>query len=797
MRDEAGGDWPTVFAAFDAVMDAAPGDRNAAVARYPEALRADLNELLAADAASGVLDRALATAATEAPAELLAPGTVVGRFTVDRLIGRGGMGEVYSARRDDLDQHVALKLLRPGPEVRAGMFDRERRMLAGLEHPGIARLIDGGVTGDGRLWMAMEYVEGEPIDGWCRARATPLRDRLRLFAEVCDAVAYAHAALVVHCDLKPSNILVDASGRVRLLDFGVARLVDDPEVAAAAATPDYAAPEQLVHAPPTVAVDVYALGAVLFELLTGHSPWQTGGSAPSLIKRLLRDEPPLASEAAAAGAPVPAARLAGDLDAICAKALRNDPKARYGTVAALAADVRRVLDYRPVQARGGGAAYVLGRFARRSPWAVGASIAAVLAVIAGTGGVALQARRTAVERDVALAEAARSDAINRMVTLVFRDARDQGGSGDATVKQTLDAAADRLVKAVVAGSQRPTVVIAVADLYIHLEDPVGADTLLTKALAAGVGRGNPIVTAELQMRLGNVKGTMNKLDEGRALFDAAERAFGTDPRFRGERLEIIAGRAQILHNSGDRDGAVDMLAASLPEVEAVYATDHRELLTRYNNLIVYLGDANRLDAIPPMIARTEAAERRMGETESVFGLSTLQLKGAYLYKRGDLRGADRVFTRVVALRRSRFGKSAGLAADLMQSGRTKLALDEPAAALPLLAEAQPLAVATLGPTATPTLVIGLGLAEAKARTGDPAGADTLLQAVAPAFTGPEFPAPLKGMFLRTEAVVRDAQGRRAEAVAALDRAQSIFVAAGSAGALGLKGVAKTRAALRH
>src|SRR5690349_240583 len=209
----------------------------------------------------------------------VAPGTRFGAWQVQRLIGRGGAGEVYVASRADgaFRQKAALKLLRQGAVAEVSRFQSEREILARLEHPGIARLLDGGVYADGRPYMVMEYVEGTSLTEYCDSAELGIEGRLRLFAEVCDVVSYAHRSLVVHRDLKPRNILVTQEGRVKLLDFGVAKLLDavspNTEQTSAPLTPDYAAPEQLTGQPITTATDVYALGVVLFELLTARKPF--------------------------------------------------------------------------------------------------------------------------------------------------------------------------------------------------------------------------------------------------------------------------------------------------------------------------------------------------------------------------------------------------------------------------------------------------------------------------------------------------------------------------------------------
>ena len=353
-----------------------------------------------------LLDRpALDAIARRAPAIELQPGHRVGAYRVLSLLGRGGMGEVYRAERADgqFEQQVALKLLRPDAIEHLGRFIAERRILARFEHPGIARLHDAGVADDGRPYMVMELIDGVPITEWCRQRSATLHERLDLFLQTCDAVAYAHQNLVIHRDLKPGNVIVSNDGHVKLLDFGVAKLltdnVDEP-TRNAPMTLSYAAPEQLTRDTMTTATDVYSLGMLLFELLTARLPWPVGQWPIAVaIEKLLHETAPTPSSAAAAqaSAPVPSRQLAGDLDAIVAKALRKEPRERYATVAGFHADVRRYLRAEPVAARGGARTYLMLHFLRRYRWAVAAVLALVAVLAAGLAGTAWQAREAARE----------------------------------------------------------------------------------------------------------------------------------------------------------------------------------------------------------------------------------------------------------------------------------------------------------------------------------------------------------------------------------------------------------------
>lgn len=359
----------------------------------------DRERLRTGGAFGGALVRAVL--AQSPPARELEPGDAIGAFRIVRELSRGGMAIVYLAERADgeFEQRVALKWMAVAGDRSAAeeLFRRERQTLAGLEHPGIARLIDGGRTSDSMLWFAMELVEGEPIDTWCRHRGATRAQRLQLAIELCDALAFAHARLLVHRDIKPANVLVDAQGRVRLLDFGIARLADQRDLLGNhALTPRYASPEQWRGEAVTVSSDVYQAGllvATLLDLLPvpsgdGHATALDGAS-------------PGAAPVALAGAKLQA--LPRDLRAILRRASALDPAARYAGVGALADDLARFLDHRPVVARHGGIGYRAARFVRRHPFSITTALFGV-ALLAGAGW------RVAVERDAARAQAVRATA---------------------------------------------------------------------------------------------------------------------------------------------------------------------------------------------------------------------------------------------------------------------------------------------------------------------------------------------------------------------------------------------------
>ena len=358
-------------------------------------LREEVESLLRADSAG----EAPLVAAIEAEAGSLLDeepivGLRLGAYRVIRQIGRGGMGAVYLAERDD-DQYrkqVAIKVVKRGMDTAEllGRFRHERQILASLEHPYIARLLDGGATPDGRPFFVMEYVEGQPIDAYCRDRHLDVEARLRLFLRVCEAVSFAHHNLVVHRDLKPGNILVTAEGAPKLLDFGVAKLLTpglDSRLTATGLpmgplTPDYASPEQVRGDPITVAADIYALGTVLYELLTGNLAQKITTRTPVAIEKVVCETQVL-RPSAVAGTPVLRRRLAGDLDNILQHALEKAPERRYASVEQFSDDLLRHLSHQPIKARPDTSFYRLAKFVRRRRGAVAAGAAVVASLLMG------------------------------------------------------------------------------------------------------------------------------------------------------------------------------------------------------------------------------------------------------------------------------------------------------------------------------------------------------------------------------------------------------------------------------
>jgi Tol biopolymer transport system component/serine/threonine protein kinase len=392
--------WQRIEALLDSALDLPTGDRMAYLERACGADAALFREVSAILEAGQRSDPVLDASAARLGAPLLpndiapaAPPERVGAYRIQRLIGEGGMGSVYLARRDDgqFDQQVALKLVRRGLHLDSRIvrrFREERQILASLNHPGIGRLLDGGLTDDGLPFFAMEYVEGVPIDRYCDAHNLTVEQRLELFARVCDAVAHAHGRQIVHRDIKPSNILVTQNGEPRLLDFGIAKLIGLGDATGEAnaltrlserlLTPEYASPEQIRGEPVVVASDVYCLGVLLYEVLTGQLPFRRAERTSFELERAVLEEDPTRPSEIVQREPLKR-RLRGDLDAIVLTAMNKEPARRFPTAAEMAADVRRHLAGQPVVARGTSRAYRMRRWTGRHRLVLASAIVVAIA----------------------------------------------------------------------------------------------------------------------------------------------------------------------------------------------------------------------------------------------------------------------------------------------------------------------------------------------------------------------------------------------------------------------------------
>ena len=512
MNDAASERRRRALAIFDQVADLAGGEREARLLEAcagDDALLAQVRALLAADASDAepvsgdvaAWGEALAHAHEDDGAHGHMLGRSIGAWKIVGVVGHGGMGAVYAVERGDgaYAQRAALKLIRASADTPTARerFLRERQILAGLQHPNIATLLDGGISADGEPWFVMELVEGVAIDRWCDERKLGLRERIVLFLQALDAVRYAHRNLVVHRDLKPSNLLVDADGRVKLLDFGIAKQLQQADATATmdrVLTFEYASPEQLHDAPITTASDLWQLGVILHRLLSGAHPFGLTQDTPvaKRLQQLEREPEPLTRAAAQASAeqaaqrggltpPTLARALRGNLAAIVQTCLRRDPEQRYASADALANDLRAWLDDRPISAA------PLSRGERTRLWlrrnrTLAASIAAIaLALLAGTGVALWQAHAARTQANIAQRENASANAAMQFITSTFAaTSPEQTLKADVSLRQLLEHAQAELdARGAVDPKVRQPVQRMLGRLYYSVDDSKRAAELLS------------------------------------------------------------------------------------------------------------------------------------------------------------------------------------------------------------------------------------------------------------------------------------------------------------------------------
>ncbi|HEY8507440.1 MAG TPA: protein kinase, partial [Steroidobacteraceae bacterium] len=499
-----------------------------------------------------------------AHAPLENPGDQVGPYRLVRQLGAGGMGTVWLAERTDglIPRPVALKLPHRARQ-HAGLAERiarEREILASLNHPNIARLYDAGISSDGQPYLALEYIAGVPIDVYCDQHRLDIEARLQLFLQVARAVAHAHTKLVVHRDLKPGNILVTEDGQARLLDFGVAKLLDPQsgnpgltEFAGPAMTPDYASPEQIAGEPITTASDVYALGVVLYELLTHQRPYKLKRqSRGALEEAILHGDPEPPSRVA----PEPATRkrLRGELDAIVLKALKKNIDERYVTVNALVEDIERHLTHRPVLAQPDSLWYRGRKFVRRNKLAVAAAASVLLTVLAGSAISVWQAR-------VALAEQRRAEEVKEFLASTLRDADPYQGPGRVpSVKDLLRQARERVDRIESRPDLRVELLTLIGSSLLNLEDLDAAENAARQALSEAIdalGDDHPQTMRARVLMLG-VHRFRGRTDEMRRELETLEASLKDRPDVSVEdRVLILENRGHLSIDDGKGKEALE------------------------------------------------------------------------------------------------------------------------------------------------------------------------------------------------------------------------------------------------
>ena len=517
------------------LFDACAGD---------ESLRAEVEAML--DAHEG--DRRLSPERWEdiADASSALIGKRVGPYRIERIIGHGGMGEVYLASRDDAqyEHKVAIKVMRAGLHAAetSERFRRERQILAHLEHPHIASLLDGGVTDDGRPYLVMQYVDGVAITDYCDQHALSLRERLVLFRSVCAAVTAAHVQLVVHRDLKPANILVTVSGDVKLLDFGIAKLLEPgPEAPFTrplerVMTPEHAAPEQVRGEPVTTATDVYALGVLLYQLLTGERPLKLPSSSASDVERIICEVEPSPPSAAAKK---DGRALRGDLDKMVLMALRKEPTRRYQSAQEFDADVAHYLAGMPVLAQHDTFRYRARKFASRNRWGVVAAGAFAVLVVAFVIVTVQQSRRVAVERDRAVAERNKAEKVVGVLTSLFEQSNPFVVPGGDTLR--------------------------VSDFVAHSEKTVSEM------------KDQPEVQARMWEVLGSIQQARGNFPKALTFFARADSIYEQDPDRKVDAARALHLVAQATYLKDGGEIAEPLLRASLERHRALLGDSHPDV----------------------------------------------------------------------------------------------------------------------------------------------------------------------------------------------------------------------------
>jgi len=649
--------WQEADVLLDRLLDLPEQQRRAALESWtvPDAVRERVLRLLAAHESGGMLDSPPAVPA-DMPQDDLS-GRVLGRWRLLSRIGEGGMAVVYRAVSVEppLDQEAAVKILALGSLARDPLgrsLAREQALLARLRHPFIAPFHEAGIAADGTPWLAMGLVEGERIDAWCDRTGADVRTRVRLVLDVADAVAYAHRNLVIHRDIKPSNVLVDDGGRVRLLDFGIGQLLDiDGErtaTAMRALTPGYAAPEQFTGEPPSTAVDVYGLGALLYRLLTGEVPPPPDG-VPW----------PGAREAAAG---TPRRRLRGDLQTIVGKALAARPQDRYASVDALAEDLRRWLEQRPILARGPGPGYRLRLFVRRNRLAVGAGLALLLALAAGVAGTLWQARRATEQAALAEAAAARARAQSAYLDALLEDlvAPTTPGAARRDTGELIRVAAERAGRELAA---QPDALAAVETSLAEVAGRAGYTSLALSlaesahdrlASLAGADAG---ASAHAKITLANLLSRADPPDPARAralVQEALEQLRGETSRS-DVRVQGLVELAVLRGNADEVDEAAALLDEGRELCRGLPADEPHcdRLLLTYGSLLYRIGrHGPAADLLQELV---DERTRRLG-ADHVSTLFARTLQAQNMLRAGQPREARAAFEAVLTAQREAYGR---------------------------------------------------------------------------------------------------------------------------------------------
>ena len=665
-------------------------------------------------------------------------GSRVGPYRLIDELGRGGMAVVYLAERADgaFTQQVALKIVKRGIDTDdvLSRFRQERQILAALAHDNIARLFDGGVAPDGRPYLAMELVRGEPIDRYCDRLGLDLAARVDLCIAAARAVEHAHRRLVVHRDLKPSNILIGAGGEIKLLDFGIAKLLAPDATDSAALhtrtamrpmTPEYASPEQVRGDAITTASDVYQLGLILFELVTGRRAHGVSGLSAADAERLVCDTPVPRPSAAVTGGDAAARRrsrqLAGDLDNVIMMALAKEPDRRYGAVGELADDLTRYRQGRPVLARGHSWRYRAGKFLLRHRAPVAAAAVVLLAL---SSIVAFYSLRLAAERDRAQREAATATAVAEFVTGLFRSSDpQQGGGANLTAREILARGAARIDGDLAAQPEvRTRMMDVMGGIYRSLGLNQEAIPLLERALEsriAELGTDHADV-GDSQVSLGLVLYNAGRLKEARSHLDEGIRILESAPAPGRPTLVSALSALGLLHRrEGRLEEARETLQRALTTAEERLGRDHQTTATVLNNLALTQQSLGEYGVARELLTRALAIHERNHGPDHPFVGGTLGNLSDVMREQGDLEGARPLVERAMAISEKAYGpehRDTGTAVNSL--GSILLALGEFDEARATFERAAAIYAKALGPAHAYVAYPFANLGDVYRRTGD-------------------------------------------------------------------------------
>ena len=590
-------------------------------------------------------------------------GQTIGAFEIVSQIGQGGMGSVWLARRNDgrFERQVALKFLNIALLGKEGedRFKREGKILALLAHRHIAELIDAGVTSAGQPYLVLEYVDGEQIDRYCDQRQLDVPTRIRLFLQVLDAVAAAHANLIVHRDLKPSNVLVRKDGEVKLLDFGIAKLIEaenDPAqqtaftLSGTALTPEYAAPEQLKGEAITVSTDVYALGVLLYLLLTGRHPTGEGQSSPAdLVKAIVESEPARPSEAVATEKLRRVLR--GDLDTILAKTLKKEPHERYASVGALADDLRRYLKSEPIKARPDTLMYRGGKFARRHRAGLFIVVLALVGVATGITLMLLQARTARIQRDLALRQLARAERMTDLNELLLSNA--------APIGKPL--AVDQLLEReerVIEHERNPDAAnhvelqLSLGNQYSSEDENDNALRVLNAAYRVSRDLREPSIRAKASCVLAGAMIPVGDLTRAEALYQEGLRELGNAPQFASERAACLLHGSEVAYSNGNSEEAIARARAAEQAIQSSPVQWNLEGLNILVNLAIVLGDAGNFREAETTFQRASDLMTTLGYDDSQKAVKLFNGWAFTLHYDGRELESQRLFRRALDISRN-------------------------------------------------------------------------------------------------------------------------------------------------